>query len=311
MSKPLYILTSLSISALALILLLVPGSSSTIGQSITSILRQQVIANGFAPSASLYQNADEPLAQVGRVIFESTKLSLNGDISCMTCHLDKFNSEDGLPNAVGIGGRGGVGPDRMMTGARLIPRKSLPLWGRGGIGFNVFFWDGRVSYQNGKIFSQFGASAPSNDLLVTAVHLPVVEIREMLDDGNPAIAARKLESVSGSKVIYQAIAERLVRDEPDASAKLSQYLNKKPEELTYTDFARSLAAFTRFKFRIKKTKLEQFAYENGALSESELRGALVFYGNGKCITCHDGPYFSDFKFHTVAAPKLGFGKNGF
>ena len=27
--------------------------------------------------------------------------------------------------------------------------------------------------------------------------------------------------------------------------------------------------------------------------------------------CHSGPYFSDFKFHVVAFPHLGFGVNGF
>src|SRR5262249_31769539 len=156
-------------------------------------------------------------------------------------------------------------------------------------------WDGRVSYQNGHIVSQFGSSAPFSDPLVVADHLPVVEIREMLDDGDPRIAARKLESVSASGVVYQAITRRLIAGEPDASAQLAHLLTKKTEQLTYTDFARSLAAHVRFKFRLKETKLERFAYGNATLSESEMRGALVFYGNGKCITCHDGPYFSDFK----------------
>jgi cytochrome c peroxidase len=310
MSKPLSRFTNLSISVLALIISLLSCGAAPTGPAIISILRQQIIANGFARSDSLYQNEDEPLAPVGKVIFESTKLSLNGDISCITCHQDKFNSEDGLPNAAAVGGRG-VGPERMMSGARLLPRKTLPFWGRGEKKFDIFFWDGRVSYLDGHIISQFGTSVPSNDVLVVADHLPVVEIREMLDDGDPAIASRKLESVSASQVVYQAIAKRLVNGEPDASGKLAQYLHKKPEELTYTDFARSLAAHIRSKFRIKETKLERFVYQNGTLSESELKGALVFYGNGKCITCHDGPYFSDFKFHTVAVPELGFGKNGF
>jgi cytochrome c peroxidase len=38
---------------------------------------------------------------------------------------------------------------------------------------------------------------------------------------------------------------------------------------------------------------------------------LIFYGTGKCITCHSGPHFSDFKYHAVAFPQLGFGRNGF
>jgi cytochrome c peroxidase len=280
------------------------------GDAIQGILRQQIVANDFQPADSLYDGHDEALVPVGRIIFQSTKLSLNGNISCITCHQDKFNSEDGVPNAAAIGGQG-VGPDRLMSGARLLPRKALPLWGRGEKGFNAFFWDGRVSYRNGRIVSQFGSNPPSRDLLVTADHLPVVEIREMLDDSSPAIDAQKRESVAAAQPIYAAIVRRLARGEPQASAALARYLHKNENQLTYTDFARALAAFIRSKFRIRQTKLERFAFDNGTLTESEQRGALVFYGNGKCITCHSGPYFSDFEYHTVAVPELGFGKNGF
>jgi cytochrome c peroxidase len=310
MSRYLFKSTNLSISALAVGIMLLSCESAPRGRGVINILRQQVIDNGLVRSASLYENPDEELAPVGQVIFESTKLSLNGDISCSTCHQDKFNSEDGLPNAAAIGGKG-VGPERLMSGAKLLPRKVLPFWGRGERDFRVFFWDGRVAYKDEHVVSQFGNSAPSNDLLVVAAHLPVVEVREMLDGEDPAIASRKRESVPDSHTVYHAIAKRMVAAEPEASAKLARYLHKTTDELIYTDFARAIAAHIRFKFRIKETKLERFAYENGSLSESELRGALVFYGNGKCITCHNGPYFSDFKFHTVAVPQLGFGKNGF
>ena len=37
----------------------------------------------------------------------------------------------------------------------------------------------------------------------------------------------------------------------------------------------------------------------------------MFYGKGRCSICHAGPHFSDFKFHVVPFPQLGFGKNGF
>lgn len=37
----------------------------------------------------------------------------------------------------------------------------------------------------------------------------------------------------------------------------------------------------------------------GALTESEQRGAQVFVGPGKCVSCHSGPTLSDGKFHNV------------
>jgi cytochrome c peroxidase len=36
-----------------------------------------------------------------------------------------------------------------------------------------------------------------------------------------------------------------------------------------------------------------------ALTRAEQRGAALFAGKGKCVSCHSGPYFSDEKFHNV------------
>jgi cytochrome c peroxidase len=39
--------------------------------------------------------------------------------------------------------------------------------------------------------------------------------------------------------------------------------------------------------------------QTDALSDSEVRGAGIFVGRGKCVSCHSGPYFSDQQFHNV------------
>src|SRR5262249_23599658 len=36
-----------------------------------------------------------------------------------------------------------------------------------------------------------------------------------------------------------------------------------------------------------------------ALDHSEQRGASVFIGKGKCVSCHSGPFLSDQRFHNV------------
>ena len=144
-----------------------------------SILKQAAIESGFAHAQSTHVPVDPALAAVGKTLFESRNLSLNSDISCQDCHLQEFSSADGIPNAIGIGGEG-TGVERVMGGGAIIPRNTLPLWGRGGAGFEVFFWDGKVDFSTDSPISQFGDQAPSNDPLVTTVHLPVVEIREML-----------------------------------------------------------------------------------------------------------------------------------
>lgn len=299
-------------SAISLFLIIIGLSFTALGadeKAFPRILRQQIIDNGFTPSNDLYIKKDEGLIAVGKVIFESKKLSLNGNISCRTCHLAKFGSADGVPNAAAIHGIG-EGPERLLSGAKLLPRNTLPLWGRGGKGFNTFFWEGKVDFSNGAQISQFGSKPPSDDALITADHLPVVEIREMLDE-DTYVEKHKQESVDKSKEVYKAIADNLKKFEPQASKTLADYLKKSVEQLTYTDYATSLAAFIRSEFRIKETKLEKFVTRSESLSTEEVRGGLIFYGKGRCVLCHSGPYFSDLKFHSVAFPQLGFGKNGF
>ena len=79
----------------------------------------------------------------------------------------------------------------------------------------------------------------------------------------------------------------------------------------FFDIARSIAAFIRSEFRVKDTRFHKFVFGNGSLTADETKGGITFYGKGKCVNCHHGPYFSDLKFHAVPFPQLGFGKNGF
>jgi len=49
-------------------------------------------------------------------------------------------------------------------------------------------------------------------------------------------------------------------------------------------------------------------YMNGektALSPAAIRGAKLFVGRAGCNECHNGPAFSDFKFHNVGVPQAG------
>ncbi len=45
--------------------------------------------------------------------------------------------------------------------------------------------------------------------------------------------------------------------------------------------------------------------DEAALSRAEQRGAALFVGKAKCVSCHSGPYFSDEQFHNVGVkPEL-------
>ena len=261
------------------------------------------------PLNSIQLKTDSKKVSIGKKIFESTLLSFNGKTSCQTCHLDKFSSADGLANAVGTGGMG-EGHTRMMSGGDIVPRNTLPLWGRGSKGFNTFFWDGKVQVNKSNLISQFGTVYPSSDPLIVAVHLPFVEIREMVVRDENVARTYETEKTNAADKIYQILSDRLKNDIA-LSEELANATSKSVDEITFFDIAESVAHFIRKNFAVEKTKFDDFMYNGGELTESELRGGLTFFGKGQCSSCHNGPLMSDLEFHVMPFKQIGFGKNGF
>lgn len=306
LSKPMKFVIR-SVAATLVALLALPGQVSS--APFEEILRTAAIENGLRPTAQLFDDRDSHLTEVGKVFFESKNVSLNGQMACRTCHLDKFGSADGLPNAVGIFGEG-EGPTRAASSGKIVPRNTLPLWGRGAKGFDTFFWDGKVDFSGDTRLSQFGSNAPADDALLIAVHLPPIEIREMIEDDTD-VSTFKRESQIDADALYNRIADHLRESEVKAVASLSGQLSKPTHDIRFLDVARAIAAFIRSEFRLKDTRFHKFVFGTQTLTPDELAGGLIFYGKGKCVNCHHGPYFSDMKFHAVPLPQLGFGKNGF
>lgn len=118
----------------------------------------------------------------GKSLFESKSLSGNRDISCIDCHLDKFHSTDGIPLAIGVGGKG-EGVARIQDGhGVLVQRNALSLKGRGDSEFTALFWDGKVQVDNGQFVSQFGNKLPDkfNSILSVASILPLLDRDEFI-----------------------------------------------------------------------------------------------------------------------------------
>lgn len=273
-----------------------------------SVLRDAAREQGFVPSSETHVVVSNKLVDVGKILFESKDLSLDRSISCASCHVDEFGSADGLPNAVGVGGEG-IGTKRFESGGNIIPRNTLPFWGRGGKGFSTFFWDGKVELRDTGIHSQFAGQEPSKDPLVVAIHLPPVELGEMLGDSANG-ENLETETVASAQKVYSELVGR-IRTNSDVANLLAKAKAKSVSDLTFTDIAEAIAAFIRQNFRLKETRFEKFVFADGELNADEIAGGLLFYGKGRCSTCHNGPYFSDFEFHAIPFPQIGFGKNGF
>lgn len=273
------------------------------------LLKDFAKRNGLVQPEDMIKPIDDLKSVAGKILFESDILSLNSNMSCKTCHLDKFSSADGLPNAIGVGGKG-EGKARLHSNGAIVPRNTLPLWGRGSIGFETFFWDGKVQKKGGKIISQFGLDLPSSDALEIAVHLPFVEIREMMVDDDQGGGELTGESTNAARKIYDELTIR-VRSAPDLSKPLTNAFNVKSNEIEFRMVASAISEFIRDRFQIRQTRLHDFVFGDGTLTAKEITGGILFYGKGRCSLCHNGPMFTDQKFHAIAFPQIGFGKNGF
>lgn len=274
----------------------------------SEVLRKAALSAGLVPPEDTHIFVPPSQIAAGRLVFQSRKLSLENEIACASCHLDRFGSADGIPNAIGTDGRG-EGTSRLMNGGDIIPRNAMPFWGRGGKGFDTFFWDGRVDASVTPMKSQFAGEEPSEDPFVVAVHLPPVEIGEMILDVNSNQSLQR-ESVASAQAVYGLLAARL-RDDPVIGPALASASGKIRSEIEFVDVAEAIAGFIRHNFRVKPTRFHDFVFSDASLMPDELAGGLLFYGKGRCSACHNGPYFSDMRFHAIAFPQAGFGRNGF
>jgi len=79
--------------------------------------------------------------------------------------------------------------------------------------------------------------------------------------------------------------------------------------ITFDMFGRAIAEF-EFTLTFATAPLDRFARgQQNAMTDAEKRGALVFFGEGKCITCHatkgkSNEMFSDFENHVAGIPQL-------
>lgn len=88
------------------------------------------------------------------------------------------------------------------------------------------------------------------------------------------------------------------------------YPNISLYELSIVEVVNAIGHFEEIAFATRNAPWANYLRgDNKAISAKAKLGALVFYGKGKCASCHAGPLFSDFEFHSLALRQIGPGKN--
>ncbi|TPL52611.1 c-type cytochrome [Mesorhizobium sp. B2-4-4] len=231
--------------------------------------------------------ADVPAAAaLGSTLFFDASMSRDGTVSCSTCHKIDRQFQDGLPQAVGVG----------RTNRRTMPLAGIARdpW---------FFWDGRRD----SLWAQ--ALTPLENPLEQA--------------GNRAAYAHYIKARFGDR--YERIfgplpdlsdipanASPLGSDAEKAAWSAMSDQQRDAINRVFANIGKAIAAFER-SIDPPQTRFDRFALDlatgaepkgDAAFSREEILGLKLFIGKANCVTCHNGPRFTDNGFHNTGVPPV-------
>jgi cytochrome c peroxidase len=275
-------------------------------------LRASLAGWGVVPIGEMPAQ-DPALVELGRALFFDKVLSGNRDISCGTCHHPTTSLSDALALSVGTGGTG-LGSTRSLGAGRQFVPRSAPTLLNSGLGLPYLFWDGRLSrFEPGGLAiggDPLPPINPANGLAAQAM-LPVVNRHEMLGNagdvdvhGNPNELAALGENRHTE--IWQAIMKRLLAIPEYVALFNAAFPGRPTSQLRFEDAGLALATFQKQAFTRTKSPFDRYLdRDNGALSAEQKRGALLFFGEALCGSCHSGPFIGGQSFANVGAPQIG------
>ncbi|WFP60386.1 cytochrome c peroxidase [Mesorhizobium sp. WSM4904] len=233
------------------------------------------------------QYANVPAAAaLGSTLFFDVGMSRDGTVSCSTCHKIDRQFQDDLPQAVGVG---------------RTNRRTMPLAGVARDPW--FFWDGRRD----SLWAQ--ALTPLENPLEQA--------------GNRAAFAHYIKNRFGER--YERIfgplpdlstvpanASPLGTDAEKAAWNAMPAGQQEDVNRVFANIGKAIAAFER-SIEPEQTRFDRFAIDlatgakpqgDASFSAEEILGLKLFVGKANCVTCHNGPRFTDNAFHNTGVPPV-------
>lgn len=285
------------------------GNNPVLDAQLSAVLQQHGFTGrvGLSLEQRLGRKIDNHLADLGRNAFHDSLLGLNDDNSCAGCHAAPVGFGDTQAIAIGIDNNGVVGLDR--TGPRNQRRAPMIL---NNVFFPALMWNSRFNSVSGNPFDnsqgfQFplpeGFSLSGLPHLLTAqAFIPVTEKPEMAgfhpslpgtNDGIRDAVVARLNASPAYRKLFGKIFPEVKNGGP----------------ITYEMLARAIAEF-EFTLVFADAPIDKFARgQKNAMTDDQKRGALIFFGQANCVSCHavsgqSNEMFSDFKQHVAGIPQI-------
>jgi len=319
-----------------LLALSIIGCGESEGNSENDVALQKLITSnkltGDVLKGKVIPKITDAKTQLGMNLFFSKSLGADRDSACVTCHHPMLGGGDRLSLPIGTGAVNpnllGEGRLHNVTsshndGGPTVPRNAPTTFNMLGWK-HALFHDGRIEY----ILSEDAISTPdsgyniiddlaTNNLASAQSRFPITSPEEMKGFNNQGKNNQDTrEYVAGRIGGYGEAKDDL----KDTNYWLKQFREalKKPngtakELITEQNIAMLIGEYENSQAFTNNPWKSCVGGNRKAISESAKRGALIFFrpiseGGADCVHCHSGDLFSDEKFHNVAMPQIGRGK---
>src|SRR5262249_17378700 len=270
------------------LLLLAPRSKAqnpNLDQQLTNLLAQHNFTGDIESKLEqkLGRKVDNQLSKLGSNLFHDNFLGLNDDNACGGCHTSAFGFGDSQSIAIGIENNGIVGPNR--AGPR-NQRRAPELMNNAF--YPALMLNSRFFSVSGDPFNNsLGFSFPPPEgftlsgfshLLIAQAFIPPTEKTEMAGFGphtntNNEIRATVVARLNSNSEYRQLFARNF-----------REVHNGGP--ITYDMLAKAIAEF-EFDLTFCDAPIDRFARgQKSAMTDSEKRGAILFFGSLGCVRCH-------------------------
>ena len=246
------------------------------------------------------QDPNNPLydakVELGKLLFHETAFSLNtktpraaGTFSCATCHVSVAGFQSGLRQSIGEGGVGfGIAGEGRVADATYVVDSLdvLPL--KAPSVLNVAFqenmlWSGSLGARGKNIGTEhrWGAASGAvfNHLGFSGVE---TQVRAAFKGHRFLFVDSLLE-----KYNYKPLFDKAFPDVP---------VEERYSTITYS---LAIAAFERTVLANKAPFQQWLKGDKSAMSEAELRGAILFFDKAQCSKCHFGPALNAMEFYAL------------
>lgn len=270
---------------------------------LTEVLKNASKGNGISyfilPDSDDFSNIPQdpknPITQekvlLGKLLMHETATgqapkveSMRGTYSCASCHHAKAGFGAGLRQGVGECGIGfglkgeqrTIDPTVTKEEVDIQPIKSPTIL---NVAYqDVMLWNG----QFGGTGTNQGTEASWENIQENFLGLQGVEVQAIKGQGVHRLQIDpNFVNTFGYKSLFDAAFADSVEE----------------ERYTTHNAALAIAAYERTVLANKSPWQEWLKGNLQALTETEKRGAIVFFDKGKCYECHNGPALNDQKFH--------------